>query len=361
LYDKIPDCASRDLEDGQGQMRAIAYLTPLPIEDPQSLLDIEVDQPGASGRDVLVEVSAVSINPVDTKRRRRDDQPGKPKILGYDAAGVVAETGSEARLFRPGDAVFYAGAVVRPGTNAEFHVVDERIVGRKPSSLGFAEAAALPLTSLTAWELMFERIGVRLGTDADRRTILIIGGAGGVGSIAIQLARRLTGLTVIATASRPETRAWCEGLGSHHVIDHSRPLQPQLEGVGFASADIILSLTASDRHLAELPGILSPQGHLGVIDDPKGFDFSILRGKSVSVHFEFMFSRSSFGTPDMGRQHEILDAIADLVDAGTLRTTMKKNLGRIDAANLRRAHALLETGRTIGKIVLEGWPGQARP
>jgi len=228
-------------------------------------------------------------------------------------------------------------------------------VGRKPISLGFAEAAALPLTSLTSWELMFERIGIRRGADADRRTILIVGGAGGVGSIATQLARRLTGLTVIATASRPETRAWCERLGSHHVIDHSRPLQPQLEALGFASVDIILSLTASDRHLPELARILSPQGNLGVIDDPKGFDFSTLRGKSASVHFELMFSRSSFGTPDIARQHEILNEIAGLVDAGTLRTTMTKNLGRIDAANLRRAHAMLESGGSIGKIVLEGF------
>jgi NADPH2:quinone reductase len=336
-------------------MRAVAYLTPLPIEDVRSLVDIEVDRPSPSGRDLLVEVRAVSVNPVDTKRRGRDDAPGKPKILGYDAAGLVVEAGTEARLFRPGDAVFYAGAIVRSGTNAEFHLVDERIVGRKPSSLGFAEAAALPLTSLTAWELMFERIGIRRGADTDPRTILIVGGAGGVGSIAIQLARRLTGLTVIATASRPETRAWCEGLGSHHVIDHARLLQPQLEALGFASVDIILSLTASDRHLPELAQVLSPQGHLGVIDDPKGFDFSILRGKSASVHFEFMFSRSSFGTLDISRQHEILDAVADLVDSGTLRTTMTKNLGRIDAASLRKAHAMLETGGAIGKIVLEGF------
>jgi NADPH:quinone reductase len=336
-------------------MRAVAFLRPLPITDDQSLVDIEVDRPIPTGQDLLVEVRAVSVNPVDAKRRGRDDQPGKPKILGYDAAGIVVETGPEAQLFRPGDTVYYAGAIGLPGSNAEFHLVDERIVGRKPASLGFAEAAALPLTSLTAWELMFERIGIRRGANFERRTILIVGGAGGVGSIAIQLARRLTGLIVIATASRPETRAWCEGLGSHHVIDHSRPLQPQLETLGFASVDIILSLTASDRHLPELARILSPQGHLGVIDDPKGFDFSILRGKSASVHFEFMFSRSSFGTPDISRQHEILEAVAGLVDAGTLHTTMTKNLGRIDAASLRQAHAMIETGGAIGKIVLEGF------
>lgn len=298
-------------------MRAVAFLRPLPITDDRSLVDIEVDRPTPTGQDLLVEVRAVSVNPVDAKRRGRDDQPGKPKILGYDAAGIVVETGPKAQLFRPGDAVYYAGAIGRPGTNAEFHLVDERIVGRKPSSLGFAEAAALPLTSLTAWELMFERIGIR--ADAGPRTILIVGGAGGVGSIAVQLARLLTGLTVIATASRPETRAWCEGLGSHHVIDHSRPLQPQLEALGFASVDIILSLTASDRHLPELARILSPQGNLGVIDDPKGFDFSTLRGKSASVHFEFMFSRSTFGTPDISRQHEILERSPTLSTPGSCR------------------------------------------
>lgn len=356
LYDKISGRASPGLtQDGPETMRAVAYLKPLPIEDAGSLVDIEVDRPSPSGKDLLVEVKAVSVNPVDTKRRRRDDEPGTPKILGYDAVGIVVETGPEAQLFRPGDAVYYAGAIGRPGSNAEFHLVDERIVGRKPSSLGFPEAAALPLTSLTAWELMFERIGVRRGANADRRTILIVGGAGGVGSIAIQLARRLTGLTVIATASRPESRAWCVRLGSHHVIDHTRPLQPQLETLGFAWVDVILSLTASDRHPPELARIISPQGNLGVIDDPKGFDFSILRGKSASVHFEFMFSRSSFGTPDIARQHEILNEIADLVDAGTLRTTMTKNLGCIDAAGLRQAHAMLETGGAIGKIVLEGF------
>jgi zinc-binding alcohol dehydrogenase family protein len=336
-------------------MRAVAYLKPLPITDEQSLIDIELDRPTPSGRDLLVEVRAVSVNPVDVKRRGRDDPGGEPNILGYDAAGVVVEVGRDARLFRPGDAVYYAGAIGRPGTNAEFHRVDERIVGRKPDSTSFAEAAALPLTSLTAWELMFERIGVRREADVDRRTILIVGGAGGVGSIAIQLARRLTGLTVIATASRPQTRAWCQLLGSHHVLDHSSPIQQQLEAQGFASADIILSLTASDRHLPELARILSPQGHLGVIDDSKGFDFAALRSKSASIHFEFMFSRSEFGTPDITRQHEILNEVADLVDAGTLRTTKTELVGRIDAANLRRAHAIIESGRAVGKIVLEGF------
>ncbi len=336
-------------------MRAVAYLKPLPIADEQSLIDVELERPKPSGLDLLVEVKSVSVNPVDVKRRGRDDPGGAPRILGYDAAGIVVETGSDARLFRPGEAVYYAGAVGRQGTNAEFHLVDERIVGRMPNSLSFPEAAALPLTSLTAWELMFERIGVRRGADADRRTILIVGGAGGVGSIAIQFARRLTGLTVIATASRPRTRAWCESLGSHRVIDHSRPLQPQLEALGFPQVDVILSLTASDRHLPELARILSPQGHLGIIDDSRGFDFAALRSKSASIHFEYMFSRSAFGTPDITRQHEILGEIADLVDAGTLRTTMTQLAGRIDAANMRRAHAIIESGRSVGKLVLDGF------
>jgi zinc-binding alcohol dehydrogenase family protein len=363
LYDKNSNRASaagqiaapeEAPKDGRS-MRAVAYLKPLPIADEQSLIDVELERPKPSGRDLLVAVKAVSVNPVDVKRRVRDDPGGTPKILGYDAAGVVVETGSDARLFRHGDAVFYAGAVGRQGANAEFHLVDERIVGRKPGALSFAEAAALPLTSLTAWELMFERIGVRRGADSDRRTLLIVGGAGGVGSIATQFARRLTGLTAIATASRQETRAWCDSLGAAHVIDHSRPLQPQIEALGLPSVDIILSLTASDRHLPELAKILAPQGHIGVIDDPKGFDFGSLRSKSASVHFEFMFSRSAYGTPDIDQQHRILNAVADLVDAGTLRTTMTELVGRIDAANLRRAHAIVESGRAVGKIVLEGF------
>jgi NADPH:quinone reductase len=360
LYDKIlarasAPVAARDNPTGLRTMRAVAYRKPLPIENEESLIDIEVDAPSPSGRDLLVEVRAVSVNPVDVKRRARDDPRGAPRILGYDAAGIVVATGPQAQLFRLRDRVFYAGAIGRPGTNAEFHLVDERIGGRMPRSLGFAEAAALPLTSLTAWELMFERIGIRRKPEPDRRTVLIVGGAGGVGSIAIQLARQLTELTVIATASRPETRAWCQSLGAHHVIDHSLPLQPQLEALGFASIDVILPLTASDRHLPELGRILGPQGHLGVIDDSKGFDFAALRGKSASVHFELMFSRSSFETADMIRQHEILDEVARLVDAGTLRPTMTENLGRIDAANLRRAHRIVESGRSVGKIVLAGF------
>jgi zinc-binding alcohol dehydrogenase family protein len=336
-------------------LRAVAYLKPLPITDEQALIDVILDKPKPEGRDLLVEVKAVSVNPVDAKRRLRDDPKGAPRVLGYDAAAVVAEAGPETRLFRPGDAVFYAGAFGRQGTNAEFHLVDERIVGRKPSTLGFAEAAALPLTSLTAWELMFERIGLRRKPAEDRRALLVVGGAGGVGSIAIQLARQLTSLTVIATASRPETRVWCESLGAHKVVDHSKPLRPELEALGFESADVILAFAATGRRLPELAGILAPQGHLGVIEDSAGFDFGVLRNKSASVHFEYMFSRSAFAAPDMIQQHAILSEIADLVDAGALRATATKVVGPIRAATLRQAHALIESGTTVGKLVLEGF------
>jgi zinc-binding alcohol dehydrogenase family protein len=256
----------------------------------------------------------------------------------------------------PGDHVYYAGNINRPGTDAPFHTVDERIVGHKPKSLSFAEAAALPLTTLTAWELLFDRIGVRRGEGADRRSLLVVGGAGGVGSIAIQLARKLTGLTVIATASRPETQAWVRGLGAQHVIDHSKPFGPQLKEAGFPTVDIVLALTGTPRNAAQITQVISPQGRIGVIDGMdslKAFDTSQMWSKCVSLHPELMFTRSTFGTPDMIEQHRLLGETADLVDHGVVRTTMTSNLGRLNAANLKRAHAQLESGTTIGKVVLE--------
>jgi NADPH:quinone reductase len=334
-------------------MKAIGYKTPLPIEDPQSLLDIEVPEPHANGRDLLIEVKAISVNPVDVKVRASGKPEGSEyKILGWDAAGVVKEAGPEASLFKPGDEVYYAGSIARPGTNAELHLVDERIVGKKPRTLNFAHAAALPLTTITAWELLFDRLGVT----PDRSTnLLIIGGAGGVGSILIQLARKLTNLTVIATASRPETQQWCLDLGAHHVIDHSKSLAEQLRALGTAEVEYIASLTATETHYPALVEVLAPQGKIGIIDDPKVLDAKPLKRKAASLHWEFMFARSLFGTPDMIAQHQLLDKVADLVDSGVIRTTIADTLGTINAANLKEAHALLESGRARGKLVLEGF------
>ena len=263
-------------------------------------------------------------------------------------------------LFKRGDRVFYAGSLVRPGANAELHLVDERIVGRKPASLSFAEAAAVPLTAITAWELLFERIGVKRGEAADRRSVLIVGGAGGVGSMAIQIARQLTGLTVVATASRPETQAWVRELGAHHVVDHTQPFAPQLTAVGVPAPDIVLALTGTAQHAGQIAEVIAPEGHLGLIEGAaafKAFDGGPLFNKSVGVHLELMFTRAMFGTPSMIGQHRLLTEVADLIDRGVLRTTLKEVAGVIDAANLRKAHALVESGKTIGKVVLAGWPG----
>ena len=336
-------------------MRAVAYRQSLPITAADALVDVELDRPRAAGRDLLVEVKAVSVNPVDYKVRLRADPKGENKVLGFDAAGMVAEVGKGVTLFKRGDEVFYAGTIVRSGTNAEFHLVDERIVGHKPKKLSFAEAAALPLTSITAWELLFDRLGVERGEGRDKRRALIIGGAGGVGSIAIQLARRLTGLTIVTTASRPETVAWCRELGAHHVIDHRQPFAPQMKAAGVPEADLILGLTQTDQHLAEIVEVLAPQGRFGLIDDPKSLDMSLFKRKSASVHWESMFTRSIFETPDMIEQHNLLDEVSRLIDQGVLRTTLGENLGRINAANLKRAHAMVESGKSRGKIVLEGF------
>jgi zinc-binding alcohol dehydrogenase family protein len=267
----------------------------------------------------------------------------------------VKATGSESSLFKPGDEVYYAGSIARPGTNAELHLVDERIVGRKPQTVNFAHAAAMPLTTITAWELLFDRLGLEADKSAMNGNLLIIGAAGGVGSILIQLARKLTGLTVIATASRPETRQWCLDLGAHHVIDHSKSLAEQLQMIKIPEVEYIASLTATDVHYLNLVGVLAPQGKFGVIDDPKSLDAKPLKRKAASLHWEFMFARSLFGTSDMLKQHELLNWVADFVDTGVLRTTAAETLGTINAANLKKAHALIESGRARGKLVLEGF------
>jgi zinc-binding alcohol dehydrogenase family protein len=338
------------------QMKAVGYKKSLPIDAADALIDFEAAKPEPRGRDIRVAVKAISTNPVDYKVRKRAAPPeGETKILGYDAAGVVDAVGPDVTMFKAGDEVFYAGSIQRQGTNSEFHLVDERIVGRKPKTLSFAQAAALPLTSITAWELLFDRLGAVPGKSVDLRTLLIVGGAGGVGSILIQLARRLTGLTVVATASRPESQKWCLDLGAHAVVDHSKPMKEQIEKLKFPPVALIASLTNTDQHYTALADIIAPQGKYGLIDDPPEFNVSVFKGKAVSIHWESMFTRSSFQTPDMIGQHYLLNDVADLIDKGVLRTTLDQTFGTINAANLKRAHALLESGKSRGKIVLEGW------
>jgi zinc-binding alcohol dehydrogenase family protein len=337
-------------------MKAIGYRIPQPITAEDSLVDLQLPTPNPGARDLRVAVRAISVNPADVKSRASAAPPhGEARVLGFDAAGVVDSVGADVTLFKPGDEVFYAGAIDRPGTNSEFHLVDERIVGRKPTTLSFGQAAALPLTSITAWELLFDRLAVPYGTKTQSGTLLIINGAGGVGSILTQLARRLTGLTVVATASRPETIAWCHEMGAHHVIDHHRPFQGALNNIGIDQVEYIAGLTATDQHLASIAEVIAPQGRLALIDDPKTLDIVSLKLKSVSVHWELMFTRSLYHTPDMIAQHRLLNEVAALVDAGVLRTTLTEDAGPINVANLKRVHAQVESGRSFGKIVLSGF------
>jgi len=335
-------------------MKAIVYSQHgLPISDAKSLYAAEVDKPTPGPRDLLVRIHAIAVNPVDTKVRA-GSPTDTPRILGWDAVGVVEAIGTDVTLFQPGDTVYYAGSIARPGAYAEYGLVDERIAGRKPASLSDADAAALPLTSLTAFELLFDRLGVAEG-GGEGAALLIVGAAGGVGSILTQLARRLTKLRVIGTASRPETAAWIRELGAHDVIDHSRGLLEGLRGIGVPQVEHVASLTHTDEHYAQIVEALAPQGRMGVIDDPETLDVMPLKRKAVSLHWELMFTRSLFQTPDMVRQHEILNRVSALIDEGVLRTTTGEHFGTIDADNLRRAHALIESGRARGKIVLEGF------
>ncbi len=336
-------------------MKAVIYNESVSLDSPNALTDTTLPDPEPSGHDLLVEVHSVSVNPVDTKIRGGVlPPPAAPKVLGWDASGVVRAVGEKVTLFKPGDRVMYAGSLLRPGTNSELHLVDERIVGPMPTSLSFEEAAALPLTSITAWELLFDRLQVPEGK-APTGILLVIGGAGGVGSILIQLARQLTGLTVVATASRPETREWVRELGAHHVIDHTRPMPEQLRDLGFDEVAYVASLTHTDKHLADIAEMLAPQGKLGLIDDPVSLDVPILKPKSISMHWELMYTRSMYQTPDMIEQHNILVRVAGLADGGVLRTTLAEQFGTINATNLRRAHALIESGKARGKIVLSGF------
>lgn len=336
-------------------MRAIGYRSTGPIDRPDALVDIDLARPVVTGRDILVEVKAVSVNPVDTKVRRRAEPEGSDyRVLGFDASGIVVDVGPECRRFATGDEVFYAGSLDRPGTNMAFHLVDERIVGHKPQSLDWGAAAALPLTSLTAWEALFDRLDVKRQPVGGAAALVIIGGAGGVGSIAVQLARQLTDLTVIASASRPETRDWVLALGAHHAVDHSRGLAAEVGRLGLGEPAFVFSTTRTDQHLADIVELIAPQGRFGLIDDPGVLDAMLFKRKSVSIHLELMFTRPLFRTEDMARQGLILDEVARLVDAGQLNSTVTTRFSPINAASLRQAHAAIEAGTAKGKIVVEG-------
>lgn len=338
-------------------MKAVGLTRYLPIDDPQSLVDIELPVPQAGGRDLLVRVHAVAVNPVDTKvRKPKDKIEPSPRVLGWDAAGEVVAVGPQCTLFKPGDQVFYAGDVTRPGCNAEYQLADERIVGHMPQSLNFAQAAALPLTAVTAWEALFVRLGITRGPELNcGKSLLVIGGAGGVGSIAIQLAR-LAGLTVVATASRAETVQWVKNLGAQHAIDHKQDLAMQMREIGLAQPDYIFCCSDTDAYFAVMAGLVRPQGSICLLVDARmPLDINLLKAKSVTLAWESMFTRSLYHTADMQEQHHILERVAAMVDAGELRTTLNQALSPINAANLRLAHAELEAGSTIGKIVLSGW------
>ncbi|MBA6364751.1 zinc-binding alcohol dehydrogenase family protein [Colwellia sp. BRX8-4] len=341
-------------------MKAVGYIQSLPISNPKSLIDIELSQPTASGHDLLVQVMSIAVNPVDYKIRQNvAAENDEYKVLGWDAVGEVVAIGESVSHFKPGDKVFYAGDLNRQGSNAEYQLVDERIVGHKPKSLSDGEAAALPLTAITAWELLFERLLIKQQHPEIKKKsndiILIVGAAGGVGSILVQLASALTGATVIATASRDSSAKWVKKLGADYVIDHSKSLVAQIEQLAIGQVTHVASLTHTDSYLDSFVELLAPMGKIALIDDPKSLDISKLKFKSLSLHWEFMFTRSMFKTTDINEQHRLLNKIADLIDQGYIQTTVGKNLGTINAKNLRAAHKILESGQSIGKIVLEGF------
>ncbi|WP_400073289.1 zinc-binding alcohol dehydrogenase family protein [Zobellia russellii] len=335
-------------------MKAIGYKENLSATDVNSLQDIEVERPKATGKDILVEVKAISVNPVDYKIRANRPAPdGEWSVIGWDATGIVKEVGEDVSLFKVGDEVWYAGDLNRQGSNAEYQLVDERIVGKKPASLSFAEAAALPLTTLTAYEMLFHRLEV--SKDDANKSILVIGAAGGVGSILVQMAKKLTKLNIIGTASREETTSWLKELGADTVINHRNKLSEEFEKYNLPAPEYVVSLNATEHHVDEIAKLIKPQGKFGFIDDPKSLNVMPFKGKAVSTHIELMFTRSMFQTDDMIEQHNILNEVSELIDNGTVRTTLGENFGAINAENLRKAHAFLETGKAKGKIVLEGF------
>ncbi len=342
-------------------MKAVGYIKSLPIEDTQSLTDIDLPLPVASGRDLLVKINAIAVNPVDYKiRQRAPSDNGSYKVIGWDAVGEVVATGEAVTNFKPGDMVYYAGDLNRQGSNAEYQLVDERLVGSKPKSLSDAEAAALPLTAITAWELLFEHLAIKQqspdSTERSDEVILVIGAAGGVGSILIQIAKAITGATIIATASREGSQAWVKKVGADHVVDHTKPLQPQIEALNIGQVSHVASLNSTDSYFEAYTELLLPFGKIAMIDDPaKPLDVMKMKPKSLSLHIEFMYARSMFNAADMDEQGRLLNRVSDLIDQGYIQTTIGKNLGTINAANLKTAHAELESGKSIGKIVLEGF------
>lgn len=338
-------------------MKAVGLYKYLPIDDAEALIDVEIDSPRPQGRDLLVEVKAISVNPVDTKvRTPKADLEESPKILGWDAAGTVIAVGDAVEHFAVGDKVFYAGDITRPGSNSEYQCVDERIVGHMPQSLSFASAAALPLTSITAWEGLFERLGIdHHGADAGK-SILIINGAGGVGSIASQLAKKLAKLNVIATASRTETTDWCRKHGADHCINHHQPMDKELEALGLKQVDYIFCLNDTDQHWQMMCQLIAPQGKIcSIVETKEPVDLDLLKSKSATFVWEFMYTRSMYQTEDMAAQQKLLDTVAEHVDQGTLVSTVNEVISPINAQNLRKAHKQLESGSTIGKLVLEKW------
>jgi zinc-binding alcohol dehydrogenase family protein len=341
-------------------MKAIGFYQFLPVEDPQSLVEVEVPTPEPGGRDLLVRVKAVSVNPVDVKvRSRHKTAASEPQVIGWDAAGVVEGTGSDVSLFKTGDEVYYAGDITRPGCNSQYHLVDERIVGRKPASLSFEQAAAMPLTTITAWEALFDRLGVAKSVAAGQAqpSVLIIGGAGGVGSIATQLAKTVAGCRVVATASRSESAQWCRANGADEIIDHHKPFAEEFKRINADEVDYILCFNSTEMHIQNMADVIKPQGKICTIvetKDSQPVNINVFQAKSVGIMWELMFTRPMFKTPDMQAQHDLLNEAGRMLDAGLLKTTMTENYGPLTAENLRRAHGKIESGSMIGKLVLSG-------
>ena len=341
---------------GETVMKAIGYTHSLDINEPNALMDLEIDKPSASGRDLLIKISAIAVNPVDYKIRQRvNPEGGEPKILGWDAVGEVVDIGSDVTKFAVGDRVYYAGDLTRPGSNAEFQLVDERIVGKAPKSLSDSDAAALPLTTITAYELLFDHLKLKQQSEKSEEVVLVVGAAGGVGSIMLQLLKTLTGATVIATASRESSKNWVQELGADYVVDHSQPMAEQIKALNVGEVTHVASLNNTHQYIDTYVEVMKPKGKLALIDDPESLDVAKLKQKSLSLHWEFMFTRSMFETDDMAEQSRLLSDVASLIDEGKINTTVGKHLGKINAANLIEAHKALEEGSAIGKLVLEGF------